>query len=216
MDPRTTNAYVLVYVQKHSLETKPISRQYDSPFIRQLLLHDMNSHLENFFLSQTIQIHITSLALLNAETHQTQRIWKEQPLNPQRLLDSGQLLGIPVHQQDWWFMERHLQTGRWNVTRRVMKRELRRRSLDMIENSGFQRGGRACITLYCRSYNSIDFTTGILHNRQDECLVFIQHEIRGRRQWQDVLVSKGMVIQEFVSKVAQFVRSVKIGRIIDI
>lgn len=99
-------------------------------------------------------------------------------------------------------MERHSETGRWHVTRRVVKRELQDSSIEMVEKHGSQKGGRAFLTLYCRSFKNPDFTVGRLHKTQEECLVFLQHEIRGRRQWQDVLVDQDLKLHVFLSHVA--------------
>lgn len=41
---------------------------------------------------------------------------------------------------------------------------------------------------------------------------FWQHEIRGRRQWQDVLVDQDLKLHVFLSHVAQLVGSVNIRR----
>lgn len=211
LDARTTSAYVLVYVQKHSLETEPIpiTRNSDS-FIHQLLLTDMKARIHDYFLSQAIQLNIYSLSLLNTATHNTQIVWKEQPLKERRLQDCGQAMGIPFRHQDWWLMERHSTTGRLRVTRRVVKREIRDSSIEMVEKYGSQQGGHAILTLYCRSFKSPDFTTGKLHNPGEEYVVFLQQDNRGKRQWQDVLVHQDLRLHVFLSHIAQLVRSVVI------
>lgn len=71
LDARTTSAYVLVYVQKSSLEDESFSVKQNSSFIRKLLLMDMESRVRDYFVSQAIQLDINSLSPQSGDSSNT-------------------------------------------------------------------------------------------------------------------------------------------------